>query len=298
MTTEARALAAGAPLRDVSLGTAPAFLAFTDLVHHVSRPALLEDEPDLPDRLRGAVGRRLEELVAGSEVFVDAADAACLWTLLFRRDGESGRSEARPYVMRVDFDREVIRVVLRLFGVSANYWKPASVALERALLSGIALRHGGRQRVAMLQTGSGVRSFTGIPISRVPERATLHFRTPVALRAGQHTKSQLTSLPLNLVARANALLAWQGLRLAFDRSHLALAQTALRLDDFGLIWCRWLRHSSTTRTAGIPVGGFVGRLRIEGDLAPVWPLLCLGVIIHAGSGTALGLGRYDLLAGI
>jgi hypothetical protein len=56
--------------------------------------------------------------------------------------------------------------------------------------------------------------------------------------------------------------------------------------------------SSRLRDDGIPIGGFVGGLRVEGDLAPVWPLLCLGGIIHAGSGTALGLGRYDLLAGI
>jgi hypothetical protein len=63
-------------------------------------------------------------------------------------------------------------------------------------------------------------------------------------------------------------------------------------------WRSWMRHSSTTRPGGTPIGGFAGPLRIAGDLQPVWPLLCAGTITHAGSETALGLGRYDLLAGI
>jgi hypothetical protein len=35
---------------------------------------------------------------------------------------------------------------------------------------------------------------------------------------------------------------------------------------------------------------------IEGDLAPLMPLLAIGETCHAGSHASLGLGRYTLLA--
>ncbi len=39
------------------------------------------------------------------------------------------------------------------------------------------------------------------------------------------------------------------------------------------------------------LGGLVGSLTLEGDLAPFGPLLRTGEILHVGKGATFGLGR-------
>ena len=41
------------------------------------------------------------------------------------------------------------------------------------------------------------------------------------------------------------------------------------------------------------LGGFVGTLDLEGDLAPFIPLLRTAEIVHLGKGATFGLGRSE-----
>jgi hypothetical protein len=42
------------------------------------------------------------------------------------------------------------------------------------------------------------------------------------------------------------------------------------------------------------LGGLVGRLTLEGDLAPFAPLLRAAEILHAGKGAVFGLGKVEV----
>ena len=44
------------------------------------------------------------------------------------------------------------------------------------------------------------------------------------------------------------------------------------------------------------MGGFVGGMRFEGDLAEFNPFLVLGEYLHIGKGTVYGLGKYEILS--
>ena len=45
------------------------------------------------------------------------------------------------------------------------------------------------------------------------------------------------------------------------------------------------------------MGGLVGSVTFEGKLAPFYPFLEAGEIIHAGKGTSFGLGRFRIVSG-
>jgi hypothetical protein len=279
----------------VSLAEAARCLAFTDLAFWLRRPAHFEEEPDLADRFRGAFGRGLEQL-AGDGSIAPAADARELHGLLF--SGETARETARPFVFRIDVRSDRIKVVLRLFGAAANYWSAAEAAFAATCARGVALKQNSKHRLQFEVLMTEHHACAGLPVSAVPQRATMLFRTPLAIRKGGHTNASLGTLPVNIAERLKRLLAWQGVMLEYDRRMLLQISGRLKLDQHELRWQSWTRHSSTTPAGGMPIGGFVGALRITGDLQPVWPLFCVGAITHAGGETALGLGRYDLLAGV
>jgi hypothetical protein len=44
----------------------------------------------------------------------------------------------------------------------------------------------------------------------------------------------------------------------------------------------------------VQLGGFLGRLTLEGDLAPFGPLLRAAELLHFGKGTIFGLGWFTI----
>jgi len=81
----------------------------------------------------------------------------------------------------------------------------------------------------------------------------------------------------------------------FDYAALKAAAGALRLSSADLHWHE-LRRWSNRQQRHTPLAGLVGTLAIEGDLAPFWPALHLGLWLHAGGKTSFGLGRYQFEA--
>ena len=65
---------------------------------------------------------------------------------------------------------------------------------------------------------------------------------------------------------------------------------AVRLTGSHLTWLDWDRYSSRQR-APMTLGGLVGSLDLQGDLAPFAPLLRAAEILHVGKGATFGLGR-------
>ncbi|MFL6260778.1 MAG: CRISPR system precrRNA processing endoribonuclease RAMP protein Cas6 [Thermoanaerobaculia bacterium] len=55
-------------------------------------------------------------------------------------------------------------------------------------------------------------------------------------------------------------------------------------------WERWSQRQNTA----MKLGGLVGTLTLEGDLAPFAPLLRAAEILHAGKGAVFGLGKIEV----
>ena len=280
----------------VSPDEASARLTFTDIVAYARRPALFEDAPDLPDRVRGALGRKLEGLAIKATDPLLAEEAAGAWRTFF---GAAGRDfGARPYVVRVDANAREIKIVLRLFGAAAKFARVSEVALAVALEQGIAIKHHGYHRVRFSIDRLEKVSATGTSRRAAPASAVIILRTPLALRVGSAIKSSLVSLPSNVAHRALRLAPWLGYKVTFDSLRLSHASAALEWEESCLTQDFWEHHSSSTnaRNARVPLAGLTGKVHVRGDLGPVWPFLRLGADIHAGSETAMGLGRYETIA--
>ena len=131
-------------------------------------------------------------------------------------------------------------------------------------------------------------------------RFKLELKTPLRLVAQKRllTPQRFTSpypLLMNLVRRASMLCAFHGAaELAADYAALKQAASRATLAQRRLHWRDQHRWSSRTRQR-VPLGGVMGHLQPDISRArELWPYLWLGQWIHAGKGTVLGLGRYDL----
>jgi hypothetical protein len=67
----------------------------------------------------------------------------------------------------------------------------------------------------------------------------------------------------------------------------------VRIADAATTWADWSRYSGR-QDRRIKMGGLVGPVAYEGDLAPYRALLALGSLIHVGKGTVMGNGRMAL----
>lgn len=84
----------------------------------------------------------------------------------------------------------------------------------------------------------------------------------------------------------DAVIDWRFRPLLESASKVQVARSDLR-------WHDWKRYSSRQGTA-MCLGGFVGSLELEGDLAPLLPLLRTAEILHVGKGATFGLGQVQL----
>lgn len=129
------------------------------------------------------------------------------------------------------------------------------------------------------------------------EYVTLEFLTPTRLRqdADLVVRPEFATLATALLRRISVLAeAHCGGQPPRDpRSILATARD-VRVLNADLRWHDWERYSARQQTR-MALGGFVGRVTLAGPLAPWWPLLRLGEVLHVGKGTAFGLGRYRIV---
>jgi len=125
---------------------------------------------------------------------------------------------------------------------------------------------------------------------------TLRFETPTRLRFSGHLtgKPEFHVLVRNLLRRLSALAVCHcEFTPELDYRDLIRQAEAVVTVRADLKWLDWERYSARQQTR-MTLGGFVGTLGFEGDLAPFLPLLRLGEIVHLGKGTAFGLGKYTI----
>jgi len=126
---------------------------------------------------------------------------------------------------------------------------------------------------------------------------TIGFLTPVRIVCGGELASKLPFVTLfRTLLRRLALLAYfhcgQPANVEAMRGLIKAAE-AVRVKESSLRWHDWQRYSTRQQTR-MKLGGLVGQISYEGELAPFLPFLRVGELTHVGKGTSFGLGRYIL----
>lgn len=247
-------------------------------------PSGFTDFPDLPDRIRGAVGRQLGAQPSQS-------DAGLLHGMMV---GDAEPEDApRPFTIQCDREGRRLAVTINLAGTAANLIVDACFALRRALAAGIRMGPDMRQRASLEPSRPTFQRRLGFAGPEPARGDRLHLRllTPLSIRrGGLGIVGSLDTLPTNLANRFLRLSA---------RWHEPIAgPIALprRLSDliapitehtYPMIYT----HYSKTRPEPLRIAAIRGEASFAGNHTRFLPLLRFAEVFHAGSGTALGLGR-------
>lgn len=128
---------------------------------------------------------------------------------------------------------------------------------------------------------------------------TVNFVTPTRLKSNGRicTKPSFEILIRALLRRVSSLLYFH-CDSDTDIDYTAYCRLArdVRTADDGTKWVDWSRYS-TRQGRSMDLGGFVGKVRFEGEMQPFLPLLSAGTFLHVGKGCVFGLGRYEVLRG-
>ena len=129
----------------------------------------------------------------------------------------------------------------------------------------------------------------------VTDTVELEFLTPTSIKVGGQWTKNLTfeHLIRNLLRRIRFLSYFHcGEDLDVDAPGLIEAAHSVR-SKLHLRWVKKDRYSHRTETS-IPMDGFIGKIRFEGELKPFLPFILLGEYLHIGHHTAFGHGQYRL----
>ncbi|HSK77808.1 MAG TPA: CRISPR system precrRNA processing endoribonuclease RAMP protein Cas6 [Thermoanaerobaculia bacterium] len=279
--------------------------------------------------LRGAFGHALRRTVCVMGPEQPCASCllrhACVYTRIFEPyvEGEPppflrGIDQAvRPYVFEpIDGEGRwepgsPLRFDLLLFGQAVDLQAYAFLAVERMARSGLGSRRARFRlvRVEALEAGGSTRQLfaAGSPPSTAPappvvppESAlpegpvTLHLVTPLRIKLRDHLNDhpRFRDLAFNMLRRVLELAHFHVPGAAIDWSFRTLLDRAdgVRVVSADLHWHDWERWSQRQQTS-MKLGGLVGRLVLEGDLAPFTALLRAAEIVHVGKGATFGLGK-------
>lgn len=278
--------------------------------------------------LRGAWGHALRDLACQMGPEQPCAScplrAGCFYPPLFEPviEGdpppflEGLPAAPRPFLFEPEGEqqafatRDPLRFRLVLIGRAVALQGHAVLALERMARRGLgARRHGFELADVAFVTEDGSR-VPGYDLARrrwvceapaleptvdpAPERAVLRFLTPTRIKAAGQLRAQVgfRELAFRLLRRVLELATVHapGAEVYWDLEPLLERAAGVHVLRSDVVWQDWDRYSNRQQRK-MTLGGFVGEMEIEGDLAPFWPLLRTGEIVHVGKGTTFGLGR-------
>ena len=253
--------------------------------------ASLLTQPELIGKIRGALGNVLMES-ASPQVQAGGAcpfEPPCAYDLLWQPRGNirPGFPIPAPYVIAVDSHGPDLQVTLRLFGKAGDYLGEVSDALIRALRRGLS----GPKTIKLEVADRQFEAVTGVADPALTHAVQLRFLTPLLLRHDSAAHIEPGAFLRSLIHRVDGMARWCNTSLDLDFPALLEATKAVEGVWTEVDTQEWLRHA-LRQGRKIPMQGAVGTLSLRGDLAPFSDLIALGTVIHAGSRTAWGQGRY------
>lgn len=131
----------------------------------------------------------------------------------------------------------------------------------------------------------------------VTDEIELAFLTLTSIKVNGHWARTMTfeHLIRNLLRRIRFLNYFHcGEDLDTEVDARALIEAAQSVRHISrLQWLQRGRYSHRAK-ARVPMNGFMGNIRFEGDMTPFLPFICLGEYLHIGHHTAFGFGQYRL----
>lgn len=244
-------------------------------------------------KIRGCLGIALREV--GSAAI--RSDRDCTWSppcayhVLWRKAGEVRRGfpMPAPFVVETESKGRDLQISVLLFGRAADYLGEVCDALIRGLRRGLTGYSAGKLEIIdrALNETIGV---IGQPVSTY---ASLCFVTPFLIRNGEERHVTPASFLRGLIDRVDGIAALHGVKLDCDFPALKMAASEIEGAWEGADTVDWQRYSSP-QNRRIPMQGVVGRLHLRGRLLEFSEFLAIGAVVHAGSRTSWGQGRYRI----
>jgi hypothetical protein len=134
------------------------------------------------------------------------------------------------------------------------------------------------------------------PLNLNRSNLELRFLTPTRIRVQRDLQSGVT---FELLMKAILRRIWQvasvhcGVELALDHRRLIERAGEVSVVRSHLRWHDWERYSNRQHTS-MRMGGFVGEMEFTGLDAEFLPVLALGEVLHVGTGTTMGLGKFEV----
>ncbi len=129
-----------------------------------------------------------------------------------------------------------------------------------------------------------------------PSGCTLEIHTPLRItEMGKLCRDVSFSLFWRNLLRRASLLASVHTPQTWELDYTAIISESEKISVTrrNLRWWDWERYSNRQQRR-MQLGGMVGKMKLTGDLALFWPLLCFGQYIHVGKNTTFGMGNYTL----
>ncbi len=234
------------------------------------------------------------------------------------------RDVPRPFVFRVPSDRrmryeegDTLTIEFVLIGWACDYLPYVMLALSVLADGGMGPGRGRfdvREAWSLDQLGRApvrLDEGTGAPPHVIDYRALLQraaalpadsmsivFLTPTRLVSEHRPAARPLFYPLMaaLRRRAEGLSRYHcGATWTPPHEALAEAASAVHLVADSAVWLERSRRS-TRSDVRMPMSGFVGKARYEGDMRPFRALLALGELVHVGKFAAFGNGQMRCVA--
>lgn len=253
---------------------------------------------------------------------------SCVYSYIFETPPPSDAEVMRkynavphPFVLMPDPQQSTtvnkgdsLTVFLSLFGTANQHLPYILYSFEKAGARGLGSSKGlfsvkslaqksTDQWQTVFEPGSELMALpctTEIPPICPQGKVTLRFNTPLRLRlqnrevtASIFRFSALFSVVLRRASMLQQFHTEQPLQVDFKALSESAKSVELLSND--LRWHDWSRYSSRQK-APVKMGGLVGEIALDGKaLEPFWNILWLGQRTHAGKGTVMGLGNYEIV---
>ena len=130
------------------------------------------------------------------------------------------------------------------------------------------------------------------------EHVTIRFLTPARMKSrGKLLTPETFDFRVFISQLHNRLFnlaLFHGEKVGLDRRWKEEVEPLLdgvQVAERDLHWYEWERYSGRQETR-MKMGGIVGTVAFQGEIAPLWPLIRMGEVLHVGKASSFGLGQY------
>ncbi|MFQ3675621.1 MAG: CRISPR system precrRNA processing endoribonuclease RAMP protein Cas6 [Endomicrobiia bacterium] len=127
-------------------------------------------------------------------------------------------------------------------------------------------------------------------------KVKISYITPTRLKSkGKYIRIPEFEVVIRALLRRITILSdlYCDYKIVVNYDELIKIASEVKIKNKNLYWYDWERYSKY-RDLRMSLGGFVGEVEYEGNIAPFKEFLCLGEKIHIGKNCTFGLGKYEI----